>query len=151
MTGQPLFISVESRSIILPPVWYASPVTGSGLLGEPVKHILALIALAALSSPAWGEAALEMRVLPPEEFDHPFEGALTVTIVKSMETVNKLCGNPQAGVGCALVMNDGKVCSIIMAADDVIRSRGLTPEIVKRHEMGHCNGWPAHHPGARFP
>ena len=88
-------------------------------------------------------------VFPPAEYDHPFDGPVTVTVVKDIETVNKICNNPQAYLGCAISMNNGKVCSIIMVADDVIRARGWTPEIVKRHEIGHCNGWPALHPNAR--
>jgi len=89
----------------------------------------------------------QLPMLPPAEYDHEFKGVYTVTIVKDIATVNKLCNNPFAGLGCAILLNNGQVCSIIMAADEVIRSRGVTSEIVRRHEMAHCNSWPAHHPG----
>jgi hypothetical protein len=56
-----------------------------------------------LITPAAGQA-----VIPPAEFDHPFDGPLTVTVVKDIETVNKLCNNPKAGLGCAITMNFGK-------------------------------------------
>ena len=70
-------------------------------------------------------------MLPPAEYDHPFEGALTVTVVKDIETVNKLCNNPKAGLGCAFTMNFGKVCSIIMACK---RRQNVTPK-----ELGDLN------------
>jgi hypothetical protein len=132
MTGRPLFISFESRSVILP-LWYAYAVAGSGLL-----DILALIALAALSCPAGRK----------QYCHYLFRGPMTITRLKDIAGVNKICNNPQAGLACAIRM-DG-VCNIFMVSDDMIRSRRPDPEDVKRHEMAHCNGWPAHHPGARF-
>jgi hypothetical protein len=42
------------------------------------------------------------------------------------------------------------VCNIFLVSDDMLQSRRLDPEDVKRHEMAHCNGWAAHPPGARF-
>jgi hypothetical protein len=119
-----------------------------GFWESPMKHVLALTALAALSCPALAQA-----VIPPEEYDHPFEGPVAVILAKDVETVNKLCNNPRAVLGCARTLettNYGKICWIVMAADDVIRGMGFTPELVKRHEIGHCNGWPSYHPGGRF-
>jgi hypothetical protein len=92
-------------------------------------------------------AMAQLPMLPPPEYDYPFKGVHTVTVVKDIATVNKLCNNPFAGLGCAILLNNGQVCSIIMASDEVIRSKGVTPEIVKRHEMAHCNSWSPHHPG----
>ena len=111
-----------------------------------MRHVL--IALAALSTPAMAQA-----VIPPAEYDYPFEGPVTVITVKDIDTVNKMCNNPLAGLGCARIMETrdyGKICWIVMAHDDVIRAKGWTPEIVKKHEVAHCNGWPSFHPGARF-
>jgi hypothetical protein len=92
-------------------------------------------------------AMAQLPMLPPPEYDYPFKGVHTVTIAKDIAAVGRLCNNPLAGLGCAILLNNGQVCSIIMAADDVLRSRGVTAEIVKRHEMGHCNGWGKDHPG----
>jgi hypothetical protein len=108
-----------------------------------VKQILVLIALAALSCPAEAQA-----ILPPPEYDYPFKGPVTYTRLKDIAEVNRICNNPQVGLACAIRL-DG-VCNIFMVSDDMIRSRRLDPEDVKRHEMAHCNGWAAHHPGARF-
>lgn len=40
-------------------------------------------------------------------------------------------------------------CNIYIASPQVIAGAGFTTEVVKRHEIGHCNGWPATHEGAR--
>jgi hypothetical protein len=43
----------------------------------------------------------------------------------------------------------GTTCKIIIAADAIIRMNGFDPDLVYRHEIGHCHGWPADHKGAR--
>jgi hypothetical protein len=108
-----------------------------------MRHVLALIALAALSTPAWGQ-----QILPPPEYDYPFKGPVTYTRMKDIAAVNKICNNPNAGLACAMLING--VCNIFLVSDDMLQSRRLDPEDVKRHEMAHCNGWAAHPPGARF-
>jgi hypothetical protein len=48
--------------------------------------------------------------------------------------------------------NDVRVifaCHVYIAEDEILKAAGLTYEIAYRHEIGHCNGWPADHPGAR--
>ena len=40
-------------------------------------------------------------------------------------------------------------CVIFLADDKIIRAAGHDPDIVLRHETGHCNGWPANHEGGR--
>jgi hypothetical protein len=42
-----------------------------------------------------------------------------------------------------------EICWIVLSSDDVIKAAGWTPEVVLRHERGHCNGWPKDHAGAR--
>jgi hypothetical protein len=37
--------------------------------------------------------------------------------------------------------------TIVLATDEIIKAAGWTSEIVRRHEFGHCNGWPADHRG----
>jgi hypothetical protein len=53
-------------------------------------------------------------------------------------------------LGCGGPRSSGE-CHILRADDETIRKHGWTPEIVLRHEIGHCNGWRGHHPGARRP
>ena len=40
-------------------------------------------------------------------------------------------------------------CRIILIDDAVMKARGWTTELLLRHEIGHCNGWPGNHPGER--
>jgi hypothetical protein len=36
-----------------------------------------------------------------------------------------------------------------MLGDELIKAAEWTAEIVRRHEIGHCNGFPSDHRGAR--
>jgi hypothetical protein len=42
-------------------------------------------------------------------------------------------------------------CLVVIATDEILKLYGFTYEIVRRHELGHCNGWPGSHVGARIP
>jgi hypothetical protein len=76
---------------------------------------------------------------PPARFDHPNKNA----IVKwaSREEVWRICHHgSEIPVGCALLPpHGGKPCLVLVTHtwDD---ARLL------RHEIAHCNGWPANHP-----
>jgi hypothetical protein len=37
---------------------------------------------------------------------------------------------------------------IIILDDASLARLGWNSDIIIRHELGHCNGWPADHPGA---
>jgi hypothetical protein len=90
-------------------------------------------------------------VLPPVEYDHSFAGELTVFTAKDEAEVRALCYGtkfpPIGALGCALHL--GKYCTVVLAPDADIVAAGHTTEVVKRHEIGHCNGWSAAHAGAR--
>jgi hypothetical protein len=90
-------------------------------------------------------------ILPPVEYDHPYNGKLTVAIVNK-EQMARLC--PKASLypirlACAYPYETMSMCQIVMITDDIIAAAGLTPKIVLRHELGHCNGWHNDHRGAR--
>jgi hypothetical protein len=90
-------------------------------------------------------------VLPPLQYDHPFGGLLFVQRLDTSEEILKVCPKPIApypALACAWQLRQG--CLIIMVADEVIKSYHLDPDIVSRHEHGHCNGWPPDHAGARY-
>lgn len=73
---------------------------------------------------------------PPARFDHSYSGTLIVRVLPESE-LRQECG-PRAR-GCA-DRRSGK-CVVYMIQD--------TPEryaLRLRHEIAHCNGWPAHHP-----
>ena len=59
------------------------------------------------------------------------------------------CLEPCLLLGCAKATAEGG-CYILMADDDTIRKAGWPPEIASSR-IGHCNGWPAGHRGARGP
>jgi hypothetical protein len=78
--------------------------------------------------------------LPPAEYDKPFVGELREFIAKDLDELAGIC--PEIGaIGCAAGQSDPPICVIWLAPDEIIRKFGLTTEIVRRHEIGHCNGW----------
>src|SRR5262249_33665765 len=86
--------------------------------------------------------------LPPEEFDHPYKGKLTIMRLP-LKDVRLRCANaitvmPGPVLACARVSADGSDCTIFLPSDDVIRASGKIPDEVLRHERGHCNGWTHH-------
>jgi hypothetical protein len=112
-----------------------------------MKNIVAAIGLLALTYPARAQ-----NVIPPVEYDHPYTGKLTIFRSSSQAEIKAKC--PPSSfpyhLGCGGPKAGGE-CHILMADDETIRKHGWTPEIVLRHEIGHCNGWPANHKGARRP
>ena len=84
-------------------------------------------------------------ILPPVEYDHYYEGDLTIQIVQTLDELRTACGKPT--LACAFPFE--KSCVIIMVDDVVMRTRGWNTGVVLRHEIGHCNGWPEDHPGQR--
>ena len=54
--------------------------------------------------------------------------------------------NPGGHVlGCAI--RTKKSCLVIYAPDEEIIRFGLSFDIIHRHEIAHCNGWPGDHRG----
>ena len=82
--------------------------------------------------------------LPPARYDVPFKGSITWTFHARAE-LNRVCGNSELTgriAGCARPYGPGR-CSI--AIDEVYRGRPRELALIKRHEIGHCNGWGAAH------
>jgi hypothetical protein len=100
-------------------------------------------------------------ILPPLEYDHPFAGRLLVMLSCGQFCIRYLCKRewPISLYGCAVpkyspwartVDPDGKAdCIVIHATEAFIDASGLTLNLLMRHEIGHCNGWPSDHRGAR--
>lgn len=93
------------------------------------------------------------QILPPPEFDRPYTGRLTVDTVPTQRALAELCPHAAARtpnlIGCTMRASDGGSCRVILVADSVIIALGATRAKILRHEIGHCNGWPGHHPGGR--
>jgi hypothetical protein len=91
-------------------------------------------------------------VLPPEHYDYPYPGALTIIRASSEQEVRDLCPTAKFGSIGALACRkgwDNYSCTLVIATDDVIESWGFPPELVLRHELAHCNGWGQNHWGVR--
>ena len=94
----------------------------------------------------------KLAVLPPVEYDKPYQGELTMLRVKDQDAVRKYCPSvPFAGAALACAYPGGEECLVVMVSDRIIELAGWTTDIVRRHEIGHCNGWPKDHRGARQP
>lgn len=87
-------------------------------------------------------------VLPPAEYDHPYKGIMVTTVAKDLEQLLSLCKKKERTLlACSYRYSTG--CLVVLAKRERIEAAGFTVDIVKRHENGHCNGWPGLHPGAR--
>jgi len=82
--------------------------------------------------------------LPPAQYDRPYKGHLTIETVANVAAVRAVCGLAKVNA-CAFHGTgiDIAVCRIILPKDK------LGDKLLMRHELGHCNGWPNHHPGIR--
>jgi len=100
-------------------------------------------AFAGVNDPTWK---------PPRRFDHAFAGKLTIKRLPQRE-VERACralfvkhkipvGSVTSWRGCSLPVSK-RSCTIIVVNKTFMRA---TPAAVIRHEVGHCNGWPANHP-----
>jgi len=86
---------------------------------------------------------------PPQQYDHPYDGLVEERVLPLAE-VSVVCASLGAshsgadasapgGVACAWVSNN--TCCIILPYDEV-----APVDTYRRHEIAHCNGWPADHP-----
>jgi hypothetical protein len=108
------------------------------------------LALALLVAASAATAAAGERLVPPKEYDHPFDGELIEVTALDQDNVRRWCPTakfPRWALGCMPELRPGR-CWIVLAPDDVIKAAGFPPELVRRHEIAHCNGWPADHRGA---
>jgi hypothetical protein len=79
---------------------------------------------------------------PPTQYNHPYHGRVDERVMSAAETrvlCNSLDASPPAGVACAWV-SDG-TCHIVLPND-----YQAPVSTYRRHEIAHCNGWPANHP-----
>jgi hypothetical protein len=96
----------------------------------------------------WSAQAQFLTFRPPPEFDKPFDGTV-ITERVGEANMKEIC--PDGTMGCSITppQKAGKrrVCLIILASDDFYAKRGIEMREMVRHEVGHCNGWPADHGG----
>lgn len=75
--------------------------------------------------------------LPQAPFDHPYPGTL-IEIVGN-QAVAQAC--PPLALACSIRL-PFDTCVVVLPAPVSARTAAL----LRRHELGHCNGWPADHP-----
>jgi hypothetical protein len=81
---------------------------------------------------------------PPAQYAGAYAGELVEHVLPQWR-VPAACaalGAPWSATqrGCALVRGD--TCTVVRMAD---RYGKATPDAVRRHELGHCNGWSSNH------
>jgi hypothetical protein len=89
------------------------------------------------ASPAVAAARLE----PPEQYNHAYDGQVIERVMPEAE-VRPICmsmGLDFLTVACS--WQSDNACYIVIPND------GQAPvDTYRRHEIAHCNGWPADHP-----
>jgi hypothetical protein len=89
--------------------------------------------------------ALQERYLPPSEYDHAYDGELTV--LRTLESVVfRACAvrlkPDQHPLGCSRITSSlPRKCTVWIVTDEELKDGGWNYDIVLRHETGHCNGW----------
>jgi hypothetical protein len=94
----------------------------------------------ATPAPPLGAPMIPHALAPPLEFDGNYKGKLTITRMEDFGIIQYICKNNTA-VACAI--HTAQSCLILLGPGTWSRADVL------RHELGHCNGWPSDHPGAR--
>lgn len=105
--------------------------------------LLASMALAGPNDATWN---------PPKRFDHPYKGQL----------FERTLPQPQVVIECRELYvrwgaDPNKVTYLMLGCSHHTNTKCLviymnqnfgptTPQDIRRHEIGHCNGWPADHP-----
>lgn len=89
------------------------------------------------------------QLIPPPQYDHPFRGKVIEIAVHPRQVPNecarRIPDRRQANMfrrggysGCFVLSEDGHTCTIVIPNQHTFR---YSPQMVRRHEIGHCNGW----------
>ena len=93
-----------------------------------------------------GKPPARFSQLPPPEFDHEFDGNITVLRVGDDEVREACPGKFRVGnwaLGCTTKVLGSRECTIRILRDAELRTTTWAKDydIIYRHERGHCNGW----------
>jgi hypothetical protein len=106
---------------------------------------LALTSAVFTAAPAHAKN-VRKSILPPSEFDHPYEGKIRVI----RDTAWSLPCRPRSlstRLGCAYPPDKtDDACVIYLAEREEIEEAGYTENTVWRHEVAVCNGWRGYRP-----
>jgi len=109
--------------------------------GRLITRFLLVWALLALCVSFAFKVMYLAELEPPAKYNHPYAGPVDERVMAVAE-VRALCTSVGASgpfVACAWV-SDG-VCHIVLPNDEP-----APVSTYRRHEIAHCNGWPANHP-----
>ena len=89
--------------------------------------------------------------MPPVQYDHPFDGKVYVVTTSDRAFLTEACpaGQFKPPLACAFKGPTG--CVIVFASAKLFEAQGMSVEVARRHERGHCNGWPSDHSNSRTP
>ena len=104
---------------------------------------------ASLRDAALGDGWPTVIPMPLPEHDHPFKGTVHETRGDA-EAMGRLCPKTMTPVTIGCAKFQGSYCWIFIASDEILKASGWPYEIIRRHEEGHCNGFPANHILARY-
>lgn len=115
---------------------------------------LLLLPVQALGDGPWFREILD--IIPPVEYDHPYEGFLVVNRTSNLETTRERCNKaafphtlPRNAIACAVSFKAATTregfCLVFIPPDEVLAKYNISYDLAYRHEMAHCNGWPADH------
>jgi hypothetical protein len=111
------------------------------LLTAPFLLVLLLLTSCVIPIPIAIPYVNVAKLEPPAQYNHPYDGQVVERVITLAE-VRTLCmsmGTPLDTLACSW-RSDG-TCYIVLPSD------GMAPlDTYRRHEIAHCNGWPANHP-----
>jgi hypothetical protein len=77
---------------------------------------------------------------PPPQYNYPYKGPVIEYVLPRAEA-RAMCRKRNAWADACSWTKDGK-CYIVLPVGGPVKQ--LAP--YRRHEIAHCNGWPASHP-----
>jgi hypothetical protein len=91
------------------------------------------------------EIVRRLATMPPAKFDVPYDGVLTIWLIpfQSEQLLKEICRGASR-IACAIHLGNiypTPRCDIYM-----LDHTDTPREMMVRHEIAHCNGWPGDHP-----
>lgn len=92
-------------------------------------------------------------VKPPSYWDHAFDGEVIEYKEVTKDQMAGICSNYKEKapymLGCSFRRADK--CYVFVAEEKWLKANHTSMGMVRRHEIAHCNGWPADHPTINPP
>jgi hypothetical protein len=82
---------------------------------------------------------------PPPKYVHPYHGPVIERVLPLAEARRACARMGTHADACSWVKRG--TCHLVIPLGGPVSDLGA----YRRHEMAHCNGWPASHPGGRVP